>query len=336
MASIQTAERRTWATIIRLTTPIRTPTACHDWWEQYWFGNLSHSGGDFDSGGVHMLLDDYNSHQTPANVISFSLFTTNDCVRTSSASFQVSVSAGMPSYKAILVNNTNFAGATWTSYTSSNITVNLGSMNQGDYAVWVGLRGWPDDATQTWQEIDFTIDTTPPLLVITNPAPLTVGVPLVHVQGYAGEQLAAFTFDVSNATGVVTGQQGIIMSQDFDTNCWKLTTNYFHCFDITLTPGTNLVTLHATDVAGNTTNCNLLINLDFSTRTNLPVVQVAWPQDGVKVSGTSFTLDGFVDDPTSRISAQIVDASDNTNIATGGSRVISLLLACGISVLMVA
>jgi hypothetical protein len=293
-----------------------------DSWEMHWFGNLGHSGSDLDSGGVNTLVTDYQNYlnglpSLDPNVISFALSTTNDYVNTNFVTVQVSLMAGWPSYQAVLINSSNFVGATWNSYTSTNLTVNLGSLNDGNYAVWVGLRGWPGAAAQTWHEIDFTIDRTPPVLVVTNPATRTVGVPLAQVQGYAKEQLAAFTFDVSNATGVVTGQQGIIMSQDFDTNRWKFTTNYFQCFDIKLTPGTNLVTLHATDFAGNTTNCNVIINLDYSIRTNLPVVQLTWPQDGMKVSGTSFTLDGFVDDPMANIVAQIVDAGGDTNFKTG-------------------
>ena len=292
-----------------------------DWWELYWFGNLTHAGSNVDANG-NTLQTDYQYFANglafyDPNVISFSLFTTNNYASGNIAHAQVIVLGGWPSHQAILVNNTNFAGATWTSYNSTNLTVNLGSRPDGDYAVWVGLRGWPTNATPTWQEIHFTIDTKPPVLVITNPATTTVGVPLVQLQGYAKEQLSAFTFDVSNATGVVTGQQGIIMSQDFNTNTWKFTTNHFQCYDVTLTPGTNLVILHATDFAGNTTNCNLLLNLDLTTRVNPPVVQLTWPQDGMKVSGTSFTLDGFVDDPTATIAAQIVDASGNTNSATG-------------------
>ena len=286
------------------------------WWLWQYFGNYNKTGANQDSGGIHTLLYDYQ-HNLDPNVISFSLFTTNNCVNTSVVNLQVSVSGGVPSRQAVLVNSTNFAGAAWTSYTSSNLTVNLGSMTQGNYAVWVGLRGLPDDAAQTWQEMDFTIDTTPPVLVITNPTATTLGVPLVQVQGYAGEQLAGLTFDVSNATGVVAGQLGFVMSRDFDTNRWAFTTNYFQCFDIMLAPGTNLVSIHATDVAGNTATNNLLLNLDFSIRTNLPLVSFTFPQDGLKVSGGSFTVNGFVDDPTATIAAQIVDNNGNTNTAGG-------------------
>jgi hypothetical protein len=113
-----------------------------DWWEYYWFGNLGHSGSDLDSGGVNTLLADYQNYlngvpSLDPNVIAFALSTTNDYVNTNFVAVQVSVMAGWPSHQAVLVNSTNFAGATWTSYTSSNLTVNLGSLNDGNYAVWV-------------------------------------------------------------------------------------------------------------------------------------------------------------------------------------------------------
>jgi len=168
-----------------------------------------------------------------------------------------------------------------------------------------------------WQGVQLNLDLMPPVLFITNLTTRTLGVPLVQVQGYAVEQLRTLTFDVSNATSVVAGQESIVLSRDFDTSTLSFTTNHFQCFDIMLVPGTNLVSVHATDVAGNTTTTNLLLNLDFSTRTTPPAVAVTFPQDGMKVSGTNFTLDGFVDDPTAAIAAQIVDANGNTNIVNG-------------------
>ena len=130
------------------------------------------------------------------------------------------------------------------------------------------------------------------------------------------------------------------MNRDFDTKPWGFTTNYFQCFNIALAPGTNPVSVHATDVAGNTTTTNLLLNLDFSTGTNPPAVALAFPQDCMNVSGTNFTLDGFVDDPTAAIAAQIVDASRNTNVAndeverTGRFWVDDLPLSAGAKLLM--
>ena len=45
----------------------------------------------------------------------------------------------------MLVNDTNQADAVWQPYTGTNIMVNLGATD-GDYNVWVGLRGLPADA----------------------------------------------------------------------------------------------------------------------------------------------------------------------------------------------
>jgi len=66
----------------------------------------------------------------------------------SGVSVQVNVTAGVPSYFAVLVDDTNFTDAVWNAYTSSNITINLGT-TQGWHDVWIGLRGLPPNATQT-------------------------------------------------------------------------------------------------------------------------------------------------------------------------------------------
>ena len=58
------------------------------------------------------------------------------------------------------------------------------------------------------------------------------------------------------------------------------TTNYFECLDVPLTNGLNVITIHATDLAGDTTTTNFNFTLDYSSKTNPPVVQITWPQDG--------------------------------------------------------
>jgi hypothetical protein len=84
-----------------------------------------------------------------------------------------------------------------------------------------------------------------------------------------------------------------------------------------LAAGTNLVSIHATDMAGNSTTSNLLLNLDLLTRTNPPAVQLTWPQDGDQITADHFTLRGYVDDPTATVTAQIVDGNGNTNAVSG-------------------
>ena len=90
----------------------------------------------------------------------------------------------------------------------------------------------------------------------------------IELQGYANKPLSRLTFDVSNATGVVTNQTGYLTGVFYDDNLWAYTTNYFQCPDIDLSNGTNVITLHATDLAGNTASVSLM--LDYVPNTNSP------------------------------------------------------------------
>ena len=283
-----------------------------DWWELYWFGTLSHTGQDPDGSGQHTLLDDYNSHTDP-NVIQFTIESTNDYVHTATANVQVNITGGIPYYYAVFTNSTTTTN--WLPFTTTNLTVSLGPTD-GVYTVYVGLRGLPANATQTWQSETLTKDTAPPLLVVTNPVSTNVNVPLIQLQGYATEALSGLTFDVSNALGVLTGQQAFVTDQCYDTNLWKFTTNYFQCFDVDLTNGPNIITLHATDLAGNVTASNFSFTLDYSGATN-PVIKLFWPQNGEQISGPNFTWRGWVDDPTATVIASIVDTNGNTSVVQG-------------------
>ena len=285
-----------------------------DWWIWMYFGNLSETATNLDSQG-NSLLYDYQ-HGFDPNVISFSLSATNQYANGFGAPVQVAVGYGTPSYFAVLLDDTNHADATWNTYTSSNITVNLGS-TEGWHQVYIGLRGLPANAYQTWQTLRLKLDLTPPLLVITNPAPGTVARTTLQLQGYCPENLASFTYDLNNATGLATNQQVIILGRYFDTSVLDFTTNYFQCFDVPLTNGQNIITFHATDLAGNTTTTNFTYTLDYSGATNPPTVQLGWPQAGTKISGSSFTMRGQISDPTAQVVAQIVDTNSVTNSVAG-------------------
>jgi len=79
--------------------------------------------------------------------------------------------------------------------------------------------------------------------------------------------------------------------------------------------GTNIITLHATDLAGNTANVSLM--LDYVPNTNSPGLNVIWPPDGTQISGGSFTVQAQTDDNTSTVMAVITDSSGNTNTVSG-------------------
>jgi hypothetical protein len=308
-------------------------------WEMSYFGYLGlDPNGDYDGDGVSNLREFMNG--TDPNKIQFSLVVTNHYVNINSAAVQLNINGGVPSSMAVLVNDTNFDDAVWQPFAPVNIFP-LGS-SDGDYDVWIGLRGRLDTSQQTWAETTITLDTTPPAIVITNPAATTVSQPMIQLQGYSGEPLASLYYDVVNAAGGVTNAEGFVTGQEFDTNAFKYTTNWFQCYDIALTNGVNTITLRATDLAGNTTVTNLSVTLDYSGDTNPPVFAVTWPQDGQQISGEQFTLQGLVDDNTAVITAQIMDESGNTNILAGLVErngqvwVINLPLAAGTNLLTVS
>ena len=285
-----------------------------DWWIWKYFGDLSGNATNLDSQG-HTLLYDYTNGFDP-NVILFDLSTSNRYVNTLSVPLQINLDGGIPSYLAVLMNDTNLADANWQPFTGTNLTVNLGPTD-GVYSVRVGLRGLPVDACQTWQQMDLTLDTQPPVIIVTNPVLSVISQPMIQLQGYVQDSLGQMSYDLSNAAGVWTGQPGFVTGQGFDTNLFAFTTNFFQCYDVMLTNGVNTIILHATDLAGNTATTNISVTLDYSGDTTAPVLTVTWPQDGTAVSGSSFTFAGQVDDATARVTATIVDANGDTNTVEG-------------------
>ena len=284
-----------------------------DWWLWEYFGTTALSDTNLDSQG-NTLLSDYQNGSDP-NIINFALVVTNNYVNNMSALVQLNIASGSPSYYAVSVDDTNYAAdANWQTYVGTNLTVNLG-LTQGWHDVWIGLKGLPANATQTWAWQRLKLDYTPPALVITNPTNGTVNVPVIQLTGYSPEALRGISYDLSNAAGTATNQLVVITGQSYDTNAFEFTTNYFQGYDIPLTNGSNVITLHATDLTGNLTT--LTTNINYVPATNLPVVSLIWPQDGMQISGGSITVQGQVNDPTATVFLTLVDANGNTNSLGG-------------------
>ena len=157
---------------------------------------------------------------------------------------------------------------------------------------------------------------TPPVLTLTNPVSFTVDRPVIQLQGYSSERLAAVSYDLTNAAGLVTGQPAQVLDSYYDANTQEYTTNSFQCFDVPLTIGANTITLRATDFTGNTAVTNLTFTLDYSNRTNPPAITLGWPADGTRVGSPTLTWRGWIDDPTTQVAAQVVDTTGVTNVFT--------------------
>ncbi len=167
----------------------------------------------------------------------------------------------------------------------------------------VGLRGFPTNATQTWETIPLTKNTVFPRLTITNPVSGTLSQTPIQFQGFASEPLDALTYDFSNAAGTFTNQQGDLTGVFYDTRLLAYTTNYFHSDNIYLASGANTITLHATDWAGNKTNVSFTVN--FTPSTNPPVLSVVWPQAGTIVFTAPDPFGRHVSDPMATVMATV-------------------------------
>ena len=283
-------------------------------WQLAYFGATGvNPSSDYDGDGTNNLAEYLNG--TDPNTISFLIAMGNQYANADSLPVPLIVTGGVPTSMAVLVDNTNLAGATWTNY-NPIATANLGT-NEGWHRIWIGLRGRTEISQQTWQTTRVKLDTKPPVLTITNPVSPTVDCPVVQLQGYCSEALAVLSYDLTNAAGLVTNQSALVVHQFYDTNTLEFTTNYFQCFDVSLTNGANTITLYATDLTGNTTITNFTYTLDYSCKTNPPVISLGWPQDGTQISGSSFAWRGWISDPSAQVTAQIVDTNGVTNIVSG-------------------
>src|SRR5580704_15914448 len=142
------------------------------------------------------------------NNMAFQITVTNFYLNLRIAPLSLSLQSGLPSYWAVALDTNDFTGAHWNAYVFSNITANLGAV-QGWHTIWVGLRGSPY-APPFSVPFRLCLDTIPPVLTVTNPTPGTVMQPMIQLQGYANEELASLSFDLTNALGALSNQTGFI------------------------------------------------------------------------------------------------------------------------------
>jgi len=223
------------------------------------------------------------------------------------------ISGGPAAAMAVLVNDTNLANAVWIPF--SAVPYVLLGTNDGTYQVTFGFIGL--DGQTNWTSAIVTLDATPPLLVITRPTNFTTSKPMLQLQGYSPEPLTSLAYNVTNSLGIVSSSQGLVTGQYFDTNLFDLTTNWFECLDVGLTLGTNYVSIQATDRAGNVTLTNLVYVFDTNGDMTTPAITLFWPQDGMQIGGTNFTLRGLLDDETANVTVQTVDTNGTTNVFSG-------------------
>jgi hypothetical protein len=284
-----------------------------DWWELKYFGGLAQGDTEYYDMDESANSSEYLNGTDP-NSIRFSTAYPNNFINASTVNGTITVVGGVPSQMVVLVDAVDHSGVNWVTYTSS-FTAILPS-SDGPHVIQVGLRGRSTDSEQTWDKTTIWRDTTAPLVIITNPVSSgTLSRPMIQVQGYSIEPLSNLRYDVSNSLGTQNDLQGLVSLQFYDKNVGCLTTNFFQCYDIDLASGANTITLRATDLAGNVTTKTLTYTLVSDSVS--PGITFRWPQNGMKLCGTTFTVDGLVDDPTANVALTLTPAVGPANAFAG-------------------
>lgn len=209
------------------------------------------------------------------------------------------------------------AEAKWMPYTD-RVAVDLGE-GDGKRHIFVAARWKATDTGYTGGGWDITVQRSKPVICITDPRQTITSQPVIQLKGYSLKSIGAIKYDVFNQAGqkVRSDVDGFATDKVFDDKLFDYTTNYFQCYDILLTPGTNTIELRCADLAGNTTTTNLVYVFTTAGDTNPPIfVSLDWPKPGMEIAGSSFTARGRVDDYTAQMTGQIV-AGGHTNSISG-------------------
>ena len=240
-------------------------------WEMAYFGYIGlDPNGDYDNDGTNNLQAFMTG--TDPNKISFSFSVANQYVNTNLVDGVITVLGGLPSGIAVLVDNTNFAEATWTAYTSSNITVDIGT-SQGAHDVWIGLRGRLPASYQTWEGTTLILNSNPPTISITNPVDnVSFNASRVNVSGnFTAASLKQIT---------VNGTLAFVNGTNFEAR------------NVPLTGGANILTAIIEDLTGMTNAVSITVigitNSDGSM--NNPVQLLTTPVAGFAPLQVTFQI----------------------------------------------
>lgn len=156
---------------------------------------------------------------------------------------------------------------------------------------------------------DLVNDHEPPTIIFTNEPASTVSIPWIQLKGYSIERLKSISYEVWFGGVLKESGEGAIVRQDFDRVMEQISTNWFVVPRVNLSLGANVVKIFAKDFADNVTAITRAYTFSTSGDTTAPTLTVAWPGAATKVSGTSFTVRGTVDDPTCSI--EVITSTGN-------------------------
>jgi len=212
----------------------------------------------------------------------------------------------------------SMANATWTPFVT-NVLVDLGP-GDGSRDIWFGFADTmnPPKSNARWSGSTIVVRTIPPSITITNPPRQITSMPMIQLQGCSDTRLESVRYSLIDEKGNAGRvEEGSPNYSYFYANGNECSTNYFTCYDVGLSKGTNKIALQFTDEAGNTTATNFVIVFTTDGDTNPPAISIRYPEDGTEICGSEFDLDGYCDDFTAKIKAYILTDDGKTNVLDG-------------------
>ena len=196
--------------------------------------------------------------------------------------------------------------AVWVPF-KTNLNVDLGP-GDGGRTLWVSYRNKNDNGVG-WDGTTIAIRSSPPIICITEPKERVISQPMIQLNGFTSTDLEnPVHYQIFNQKGSVTASgDGIVMNKYFDKTLWDYTTNYFQCYDLHLSPGTNTIVIHTVDRIGSSITTNFTCVFTTAGVVSGPSLKQVWPEDNDEITGSDFTMDGVTDDPTVHIVALVVN-----------------------------
>ena len=210
---------------------------------------------------------------------------------------------------AVLINNTNLPAARWQPF-QQHILVDLGP-GDGTREVCFFLAQTNGAIYRIIKEV--VVDTTPLRFVLDRPTNQVVTLPFLDLVGHFTRYAESATATLSNAQTNSASLEVLIVHLG-TRDAWpflpysrgqKGRSLTISVSDAPLTPGTNTVTVRARDQDGHPFTSNLVFVLDYSRLTNAPRLTLLTPRDGASLSGDSFSIRGYTDDPGATVTARI-------------------------------
>jgi len=213
-------------------------------------------------------------------------------------------------------SNNYFDHAKWLPF-KTNLLVDLGT-GDGKRELLFSFRYQGQARGDGWGGAGITVQHQAPFIGITYPKPATITQPVICLKGFSSANLGPpVQYEVLNQNGITTTKgEGLLNDRYYDMSQRTFTTNYFTCYYIQLSPGTNTISLRCEDDAGNQTFTNFIYVLDLGQDKTPPVISIDWPQPGMEIDAGPCTVRGKLDDNNERMVGQII-ANGQTSTVNG-------------------